>query len=131
MGMDTGPKLGDLIAIYLRIQNAPPETTGPTYTDAEIAILKKYYPEHGAPECARLLPGHTLHSIHHVASKLGLKNRPQWQPEETRHLMTAINSCTAIRVIVAELQAQGFKRSYGGTKLKVRELKQRYITAAA
>jgi hypothetical protein len=43
------------------------------WTEEELNILKKHYPEMGPYEIAKLLPRHTVQGIEHKASRLGLK----------------------------------------------------------
>jgi hypothetical protein len=46
---------------------------GPSYTDEEIEVIRRYFVEYGAPKCKELLPNRSIDSIKLKAHKLGLK----------------------------------------------------------
>lgn len=118
-----GPNLIQLIEQMQRPRALPPQQKEPVYPEDDIKILMATYPNSGAPACAELMPHHSLFSIHHMAQRMGLKNRPTWDEVEKTFLKTAISSGTSIKLMVEQLTGLGFHRTYGGTKQKVREIR--------
>ena len=131
VGNNCGPNLSQLVDELIKAQSRAPYEKEPTYSDDELQILKTTYPNSGAMMCAALMPNHSINSIYHMAQRMGLKNRPVWQDAEIAHLKTAINSGTQYRIMVKELAAMGFNRTFGGVREKAKALKRALATVTA